>query len=185
MQTSERSNSLTRLRSSLLQTMLLLPLYRRGEKGQEVKQLFGRVCELLFDNGFDSEIWDESVLLQLAELFLYLPPNEKLYGQELERLRQRRTLVCQINDFFFSIISGAKTGKDVLDRLEQLIQVPHAAALELETGKPLLAVRHMNGPASVKINSFLESLANDLNVDFGERLEDIQAVRSWLQDREG
>ena len=178
MQTSERSNRLARLRSSLLQTMLLLPLYRRIEKGQEVKQLFGRVCEFLFDNGFESEIWDESVLLQLAELFLYLPPIEKLYGQQLERLRQRRTLVCQINDFFFSIISGAKTGKDVLDRLAQLIQVPQAAALELQTGKPLLAVRRLNGPSSVKINFFRESLANDLCVDFSERLEAIQAVQA-------
>ena len=184
MKENEVVHKLKRIRDELNRAMLLLPLYERAEKEDEMDHSFNRLCSLLFRHRLYPEIWDEGVLLQLERLFQSISPNKSRWGEHLQRIGERTRLVKQVNDFFFSIINKDSSVDEILRCLSLLAHIPETVASVLKSTQQLSQIRRANEPSHKKIESFLNYLTHDLALDLGEKEEGIHAVLAWLEGRE-
>jgi hypothetical protein len=145
MKENEVVHKLKRIRDELNRAMLLLPLYERAEKEDEMNRSFNRLCSPLFRDRLYPEIWDEGVLLQLERLFQSIPPNKNRWGEHLQRIGERTRLVKQVNDFFFSIINKDSSVDEILRCLSLLAHIPETVASVLKSTQQLSQIRRMKG----------------------------------------
>src|SRR3990172_5305575 len=98
MEENDFTNLLMRLKKFLREASLLLTSFQRDENEAELDEFFNNACQILFNNDFYQNLWDESVLLQLDRLFQVKRPSEKVYGKQLNVIAERTMTVKQIND---------------------------------------------------------------------------------------
>ncbi len=172
------------LRDELRLAISLIPFYKKGEKESKSKNSWDLACKLLFQDGFYNQVWEEEILLKSQKLFQPIPPNKKVWGEDLQKLRERTELVTKTNDFFFSIINKKSSVDEVLGHLSLLAKVPETVAPELKASDKLRQVRSLKAKTSEKIRAFINHLTKELGVDYGENKEGIREVFSRLEHQE-
>ncbi len=183
MEENDFTNLLMRLKKVLREASLLLSS-QRDEKKAELDECFNNACQILFDNDFYQNLWDESVLLQLDRLFQVKRPSEKVYGQQLKVIAERTMTVKQINDLFFLALTNEVSPEEVCDKLIMLAHVDEAALSKIKAFNRLQEIRSSKYSASEKLDAFIEHLTNDIGVNFGEKEHDIKQVIASIKIQE-
>jgi hypothetical protein len=176
------ANLLMRLKGFLREALLLLTSFQREEKKAEFDECFNNACQILFDDDFCQNLWDESVLLQLNRLFQVKRPSEKVYGQQLEVIAERTMTVKRINDLFFRLLLVISP-EELCDKLIVVTHVDEAAILNQNLNR-LQEIRLSKYSASEKLNTLVEHLINDIGVNFGEKEQDIKQVIASIKIQE-
>lgn len=184
MQDNGYINKLKRLKKILRETLILLPVFQKEGRKEEAGDYFNRCCKLLFTDDFYENIWDESILLQLQELFRFRTPNQEKYGEKLVTIGRRMETVQQINDLFFSIITGEFSEDDVSKRISPFVKTNESFAVKLKGLNRLGDIRSSNAPTFEKIRSFIDHLVQDLGIDFGEFEDALRKVLDSLKIQE-
>jgi len=108
---------LENLKRLLRDVLILLPADISENEPPRAESLFKDICDLVFnDDDFYLRIWDESALNQLAKLFEHKSPNKDLYKEEIRKLSERKHLVHNINELFFSILSNEFSVEGVISK---------------------------------------------------------------------
>ena len=178
MKEEDKKNRLTTLRINLREALL------QEEEGEQFNDLFNKCCKSLFVNDFYLNIWDEDILLQLDQLFHNIAPDPDIHGQKLKKIDSRRVLVRQINDLFFSILSGEYSIEDVCKKITDLVESDDSLLLKLKASNRLEKVRSINVPASDRIESFIDHLVHDNRIDFKDVRDAMQNVIDSLRNKE-
>ena len=82
------SDTTSALASLLRQALPLISAPSGSDSALEFARLFNHLCTLVLDEMVFRGIWDESILLQLSELFRAKPPHS-IFGAQLEELERR------------------------------------------------------------------------------------------------
>jgi ribonuclease HIII len=173
-------NEITRLDWLLSRIQLLDPPYQESAGG---KQLYQEICKLVFEDQLYVRIWSEPTLNQLEQLFQTEKPNEELFKAELEEIRKRTIAVREVNDCFFGIVDPNTTSKDLCELLAKLECLPEDFNNRLDVSGRLQEIRNQDRCTFEKVESFLEILKDDLNVDLTAK-DSIKAVLESLKSRE-
>ena len=183
MEENDFTNLLMRLKKVLREASLLLS-FQRDEKKAELDECFNNACQILFDNDFYQNLWDESVLLQLDRLFQFKRPLERVYGQQLKVIAERTMTVKRINDLFFITLTNEVLPEEVCDKLIVVTHVDEAALLKIKAFNRLQEIRSSKYSTSEKLDAFVEHLINDIGVNFGEKEQDIRQVIASIRVQE-
>jgi hypothetical protein len=121
-------------------------------------ELVGEIYKEIFRGGFYRNIWDEPILLALQELIAHHPPNEEVYGEELEFLKDRTLQVVEINSLFAALLFGSS---DVLPKpgvhIPDQPKVAEGLAL-LEANGTLDKIKRSSSQPREKLAAFVEEL---------------------------
>ncbi|MDD1753180.1 MAG: ribonuclease HIII [Methanotrichaceae archaeon] len=183
MEENDSTNLLTRLKKVLREASLLLS-FQKDDKKAEWDECFNKACQILFDNDFYQNLWDESVLLQLDKLFQVKRPSEKVYGQQLKVTAEHTITVKQINDLLFLALVNEVSPEQIYNRLIMLAHVDEAALSKIKALNRLQEIRSSKYSASEKLDALVEHLINDIGVNFGERERDIRQVITSIRGQE-
>ena len=83
-----------------------------------------QIYTIAFKDSFYREIWDEPVLLGLAEFMVANPPDSEFHGSLLTEIAERKTIVQSINDLFFSISNAtASSFAQSLDSIARVLNI--------------------------------------------------------------
>ena len=184
MEENDFTNLLMRLKKVLREASLLLTSFQRDEKEAELDECFNNACQILFNNDFYQNLWDESVLLQLDRLFQVKRPSEKVYGKQLKVIAERTMTVKQINDLFFLTLTNEVSPEEICDKLAVLAHVDEAALLKIKAFDRIQEIRSSKYSTSEKVDAFIEHLINDIGVSFGERERDVKQVIASIRVQE-
>lgn len=181
MDSNERQNHVKRLESCIreLRELKLIPA-----KAQRLSEVYNEICEILFDADFYQQVWDESVSLQVDQLFTENPPRTEIFGDRVDAIRNRTGTVKIINDLFFSILDSNASEEEVIAKLEKILGVDTCLLPHLRAEDRLNNIRSGDAAPSEKIKAFLSHFSEDLAVDFGEWGECMQHCLRALQERE-
>jgi len=183
MEENDSTNLLTRLKKVLREASLLLS-FQKDDKKAEWDECSNKACQILFDNDFYQNLWDESVLLQLDRLFQVKRPSEKVYGQQLKVIAERTMTVKQINDLLFLALTNEVSPEEVCNGLIMLARVDEAALSKIKAFNRLQEIRSSKYSASEKLDAFIEHLTNDIGVNFGEKDRDLRQVIASIRVQE-
>jgi ribonuclease HIII len=184
MEENDFTTLLIRLKRVLREASLLLTAFQRDEKEAELDECFNEACQILFNNDFYQNLWDESVLLQLERLFHVKRPSEKVYGQQLKVIAERTMTVKRINDLFFLTLTNEVSPEEICSKLIVLAHVDEAALLKIKAFDRIQEIRSSKYPTSGKVDAFIEHLTNDIGVSFGERARDVKQVIASIRVQE-
>ena len=184
MEQNDFTNLLMRLKKVLREASLLLTSFQRDQKEEELDEYFNNACQILFNNDFYQNLWDESVLLQLDRLFQVKRPLEKVYGQQLKVIVERTMTVKRINDLFFLTLTNEVSPEEVCDKLSVLTHVDEAALLKIKAFNRIQEIRSSKYSTSEKVDAFIEHLINDIGVNLGERERDLRQVIASIRAEE-
>lgn len=162
----------------------LKELQLMSTKVEKSSDIYGEVCEIVFDEDFYQHIWDEPVLLQLHQLFMERPPDMKVFGERASYLEERTRNVRIVNDLYFSILDSSANEEEVVAKLEKILNVDACILPRLQADNRLNNIRSGDTAPSEKIEAFLSHFSEDLTVDFSEWGEYMQYCLFALQQRE-
>src|SRR6266542_477029 len=93
----------TQLERLLLRIQLLISGSSACSPSSEQQEVFNSICKLVFKDQTCRNLWDESILSRLNWLFQVKPPQQTVFGGQVEELRQRLQQVQEVNNLFFAI----------------------------------------------------------------------------------
>ncbi|MEX2491300.1 MAG: S16 family serine protease [Nitrospirales bacterium] len=176
--------TISRLDSLLRQAQLLLSESDQTSPSPQFQERYQAICELTLTNQFPQAFWHEPILSQLTWLFREIPPNEKLYGSNIEQIKSQQQKVGLVNDFFFLILNRTARPEEVVTKLTELISPDSTLLQRLIASGRLQDIRESNEKPSEKISSFLEYLENDLGINLA-KLESVVGCLEALKSKEG
>ena len=147
------------------------------------KDLFNRICSVVFDKNGYVELWDEPVLSQLKWLFTVNPLKPTVFGEKLTELRQRTQQVHQVNNLFSKILSREASAEKIFESLEQLQHVEPSVLNHLKSSNCLRVIREENDHPSAIISALLSHLAEKAKFDLTNE-ESVKQCLAALKERE-
>ena len=173
-------DEIKRLESLLAKIQLLDPPFGGSE---EAKELYHDICKLVFEDKLYTRVWSEPTLNQLEHLFQTDKPDEELFESELEEISTRRGIVKEVNSFFFAIVDPSTTSRELCELLTKVESLPDGFDQRLEVSGRLHEIRNQDICTSKKVQSFLDLLREDLNLDLTSK-ESIKEILTSLKHRE-
>lgn len=146
------------------------------------KKLRNEIYKTVFTN--DLNIWDEDVLLGLEKLIHLHPPNEKVYGEKVQVLRERTRKVRAINDLFYQIIEPEAVTENVIDRFSSVIELSNSIKESLRSDGRLNALRGDSLSPSEKILRFVHHVAKEAHSLSDTCLSDFESCVQAVRERE-
>jgi len=133
-----------------------LKSWRLGTGSPNQKLVVSDIYSAIFRADFYREIWDEPILLALRDVIAQHPPDQDLFGSQLDFIRERTAQVVAINSLFASVLfDSANELTSTLGQIADQLQIASAMAL-LKTNGTL----NSGSQAREKLAAFVEELAN-------------------------
>ena len=178
------ANTIPRLDTLLRKTQFLLPESDNDSSSLPFEEVYDEICELVFLENVPQFLWDEAILSQLTWLFTKRPPDMDTWGGYVDLLNLQQQKVCQVNDFFFSVIKRNGSPEEIQKTLNVLCCTDNSFVYQLKSLGDLENIKKSDEAPSEKISSFLEHIRDDIGVNLTEHESIIGCLES-LKKREG
>jgi len=133
-----------------------------GASSQKPTHLVNEIYKGIFQADFYRDIWDEPVLLALQDLIAQHPPDQEVYGPQLQFIKERIDHVVAINDVFAAVLF--RTSEELSAAAGRIADQPKAAEglAVLQANGTLDRIRGSSSQPREKLAAFVEELAKQM-----------------------
>jgi ribonuclease HIII len=155
-----------------------LKAWRLASASPGAKPPVGEIYKAVFKEDFYRQIWDEPTLLALQEFIKEYPPNQEVYGQQLQFISERTAQVVAINDLFYMALAPKTDDPSrALSQIAQRLKLGQELTL-VESNGTLDTIRGLNLQPSKKLEELVRELTRQVPFISASLISCFEAVQA-------